>query len=119
MILLYILEAPPDYHFVKLLPKQHSTLTHEELVISCTLNNYRAPVVWLKDKTQLSEDDSRFEIEKDIVGCCKLTIRNPTKDDAGKYTCKIVGREKEKNCVTKTQVVIKGRISCANFGIRA
>merc|ERR1712107_361957 len=65
-------EAPPDYHFTKLLPKQHSTTAHEELVLSCTLNNYGASVVWFKDKTKISEDDPRYEIDKDIVGCCKL-----------------------------------------------
>ena len=75
----------------------------------CTLNNYRAPVAWFKEKTKLSEENERFSIDKDIIGSCKLTIKNPTKADAGKYSCKIVGREKEKNCLTKTEVIIKGR----------
>ena len=77
----------------------------------CTLNNYRAPVAWFKEKTKLSEENEQFSIDKDIIGSCKLTIKNPTKADAGKYSCKIVGREKEKNCLTKTEVIIKGR-SC-------
>ena len=85
----------------------------EELLIVCTLNNYRAPVAWFKEKTKISEEDERFRIEKDIIGTCKLTIKNPTKVDAGKYICKIVGREKEKNCLTKTEVIIKGSF-CMN-----
>ena len=105
-----ILEAPPDYHFTKLLAKQHSGQEHEELVLACSLNNYRAPVAWYRDKLQLGEDGDRVSIDKDITGSCRLTLRDPTKADAGRYSCRIVGREKEKNCFTKTEVVIKGRL---------
>ena len=106
-----ILEAPPDYHFTKLLAKQHSGQEHEELVLACSLNNYRAPVAWFRDKVQLTEDGDRVSIDKDITGSCRLTLRDPTKADAGRYSCRIVGREKEKNCFTKTEVVIKGRLT--------
>ena len=90
------------------MPKNYSTLANEELTLQCTLNNYRASVVWYKDKTKLSENAANYSIEKDIIGTCKLIIKAPTKADAGKYSCKIVGREKEKNCFTKTEVLIKG-----------
>ena len=80
----------------------------EELALKCTLNTYKAPVKWFKEKKEISSDDTRFDIDKDIIGVCTLKIKNPVKDDAGKYSCKIVGREKEKNCFTKTEVVIKG-----------
>ena len=80
-------------------------------MLHCTLNNYKASVAWYREKTVISEDDVRYNITKDIIGSCRLTIKNPTKTDAGKYSCKIVGREKEKNCFTKTEVLIKGRIS--------
>ena len=112
---LYILEAPPDYHFTKNLPKQLSTLEGEELAIKCTLNTYKAPVKWYKEKKEISSDDTRFDIDKDIIGVCTLKIKNPNKGDAGKYSCKIVGREKEKNCFTKTEVFIKGITSMEIF----
>ena len=63
---------------------------------------------WFKGSKEIPSEDSRFEIDKDIIGVCSLKIKDPTKEDAGKYSCKIVGREKEKNCYTKTEVVIKG-----------
>ena len=112
----YILEAPPDYHFTKNLPKQTSTTEGEELIVKCTLNTYKAPVKWYKEKKEITSEDSRYEIDKDIIGVCTLKIKNPTKDDAGKYSCKIVGREKEKNCYTKTEVVVKGTESWVHPG---
>ena len=65
---------------------------------------------WFKGKKEkeILSDDTRYEIDKDIIGVCTLKIKNPNKEDAGKYHCKIVGREKEKNCYTKTEVIIKG-----------
>lgn len=105
---LVFLEAPPDYHFTKLLPKQQSGPAKEDLTLICTLNNYRAQVAWYRDRTKISENDNRYTIDKDIIGNCKLCINCPTLAESGKYSCKIVGREKEKNCFTKTEVLIKG-----------
>ena len=105
------LEAPPDYHFTKLLPKSHSGQEKEELILQCTLNSYRANVKWFREKTEIKEGDERYSIDKDIIGTCRLYIRNPTQSDGGKYSCRIVGREREKNCFTKTEVTIKGRIT--------
>merc|ERR1711915_816830 len=85
-------EAPPDYHFTKNLPKQTSTTEGEELLVKCTLNTYKASVKWYKEKKEITSDDSRYEIDKDIIGVCTLKIKSPTKDDAGKYSCKIVGK---------------------------
>ena len=42
------------------------------------------------------------------MGICKLTIKNPQKHHMAKYHCRIAGREKEKNCFTKTEFVLKG-----------
>ena len=80
----------------------------EDLTLICTLNNYRAQVAWYRDRTKISENDNRYTIDKDIIGNCKLCINCPTLAESGKYSCKIVGREKEKNCFTKTEVLIKG-----------
>merc|ERR1711915_438688 len=85
-------EAPPDYHFTKNLQKQTTTTEGEELLVKCTLYTYKAPVKWYKEKKEITSDDSRYEIDKDIIGVCTLKIKSPTKDDAGKYSCKIVGK---------------------------
>ena len=106
-----LVEAPPDYHFIKFLAKSHSGPVSEELVLQCTLNSYRANVKWFRERTEIKEGDQRFSIDKDIIGTCRLYIKNPTLADSGKYSCRIVGKEKEKNCFTKTEVTIKGRIT--------
>ena len=110
-----LVEAPPDYHFTKLLAKTHSGPESEELVLQCTLNSYKASVKWFREKTEIKEGDPRFSIDKDIIGTCRLYIKNPTLADSGKYSCRIVGKEKEKNCFTKTEVTIKGRITAGRL----
>ena len=106
-----LVEAPPDYHFIKLLAKSHSGPVAEELMLQCTLNSYKAKVKWFREMKEIKEGDQRFSIDKDIIGTCRLYIKNPTLADSGKYSCRIVGKEKEKNCFTKTEVTIKGRIT--------
>ena len=63
-----LVEAPPDYHFTKLLPKSHTGPVSEELILQCSLNSYRATVRWFKEKTEIKEGDERFSIDKDIIG---------------------------------------------------
>ena len=75
---IYILEAPPDYHFTKNLPKQSSTQEGEELVLKCTVNNYKAPVKWYKEKKEIDTEDTRYTIDKDKIGICSLKIKVPT-----------------------------------------
>ena len=67
----------------------------------------------------LSNDDDTelYEIDKDIVGNCKLTIKRADKGAEGKYACRIVGREKEKNCFTKSEFVLKGTHVCNVGGV--
>ena len=110
-----LVEAPPDYHFTKFLAKSHSGPVSEELVLQCSLNSYKANVKWFRERTEIKESDQRFSIEKDIIGTCRLFIKNPTLADSGKYSCRIVGKEKEKNCFTKTEVTIKGRITAGRL----
>ena len=111
-----LVEAPPDYHFTKFLAKSHSGMVSEELVLQCSLNSYKASVKWFRERTEIKEGDERFSIDKDIIGTCRLYIKSPTKADSGKYSCRIVGREKEKNCFTKTEVIIKGSIAVGASG---
>ena len=66
-----------------------------------------------QDDTEITENDTDFEIEKDIIGNCRLIVKSVQKHHAAKYSCKIKGREKEKNCHTKTELVIKGRLDAA------
>lgn len=88
------------------------------MLLKCTLNNYRATVKWFKDNQELDkEDESKYIQDKDIMGNCTLKILDGSKEDSGKFTCKIVGRirlvgeEKKEKCVTKTKVTIKGTTS--------
>ena len=76
--------------------------------MTCTLNTYKAPVKWYKEKTEIVGDEVKFDEDKNIMGVCTLKILKVTKLDAGKYSCKIVDREKEKNCFTKADVIVKG-----------
>ena len=63
------------------------------------------------------EDEIKYIQDKDIMGNCTLKILDASKEDSGKFTCKIVGRirlvgeEKKEKCVTKTKVTIKGTTS--------
>ena len=93
---------------MKNLQKKYSNLPGDEIFLQCKVNNNKASVKWYRGSKEISEMDNRIACNKDIVGVCTLTILNSCKTDAGKYSCKIVGREKEKNCFTKTEVVIKG-----------
>ena len=75
-------------------------------------------VKWFKDNVELDkEDESKFVQDKDIMGNCTLKILDASKEDSGKFTCKIVGKirlvgeEKKEKCVTKTKVTIKGTLS--------
>ena len=61
------------------------------------------------DKVLPDEENDDYEIEKDILGNCRLILKKASQGQAGKYACRIKGREKEKNCYTKTEVVIQGR----------
>ena len=73
-----------------------------------------------KDEVELlsNDDDTElYEIDKDIVGNCKLTIKRADKGAEGKYACRIVGREKEKNCFTKSEFVLKGTHVCNVGGV--
>ena len=78
----------------------------------CTLNSYKAPVKWYKDNKEL--DAEEYIQDKNIMGVCTLKIIDPVKEDAGKFSCKIVGKvrhvgeEKKENCVTKTKLVVQG-----------
>ena len=110
-----LVEAPPDYHFINFLAKTHSGQVSEELVLQCTLNSYKANVKWFRETKEIKEGDQRFSIDKDIIGTCRLYIKNPTLAESGKYSCRIVGKEKEKNCFTKTEVTIKGRITAGRL----
>ena len=49
------------------------------------------------------------------MGICKLTIKNPQKHHMAKYHCRIAGREKEKNCFTKTEFVLRGTMGMVNL----
>ena len=61
------------------------------------------------EKVLPDEENDDYEIEKDILGNCRLILKKASQSQTGKYACRIKGREKEKNCYTKTEVVVQGR----------
>ncbi len=79
-----------------------------------TLNKNKAIGITIKrtqdEKVLPDEENDDYEIEKDILGNCRLILKKASQSQTGKYACRIKGREKEKNCYTKTEVVVQGRL---------
>ena len=83
------------------------SLTKREVTLSCTVNDYRAPVRWFKGDQEIpvEENPSKYLVEKPtVIGVCKLTILDATLADAGTYKCTI----DDTNCVTKCVVKLEG-----------
>ena len=98
-------ERDPDYKFTKNLPKKCDGFTRHEIEFVCQVNSYKAPLKWYKDDEEISEDDDRFVITKDIIGNATLVVKRVTKADAGTYKCRIENTK----LVTKCVLTVSGR----------
>jgi hypothetical protein len=97
-------EPDPTYTFTKQLKKTTSGYTKHETVLECAVSNSIAIVSWWREEQKL-EDGEEFQITKELSGVCRLTIKSPKMEDAGKYACKI---EKQTD-KTETDVKIIGK----------
>ena len=98
-------ERDPDYKFTKNLPKKCDGFTRHEIEFVCQVNSYKAPLKWYKDDEEISEDDDRYVITKDIIGNATLVVKRATKGDAGTYKCRIENTK----LVTKCVLTVSGR----------
>ncbi|KAG0717140.1 Twitchin [Chionoecetes opilio] len=96
--ILTVQEPDPDYKFVKLLPKKSGCYTTKEATLEAQCNSHKAIVHWYFGDTKI-EDSDKYVTYKDMTGTVRLTIKNTTKKDKGKYTAKIFRCDKE---VTET-----------------
>ncbi|KAK0400071.1 hypothetical protein QR680_003339 [Steinernema hermaphroditum] len=83
------LEPPMKYSFLNALPNTQEIYRTKQAVITCKVNNARAPVVWYRGGKEVSPTDSRFVIEKDAVGRCTLTIKCVEDSDQCEWMAKI------------------------------
>ena len=87
------------------MPKKCDGFTRHEIEFVCQVNSYKAPLKWYKDDEEISEDDDRFTITKDIIGNATLVIKRAKKSDAGTYKCRIENTK----LVTKCVLTVSGR----------
>merc|ERR1712142_926778 len=64
--LLTVLEADPDYKFVKPLPKKSPGYTTKNIELEAVVNSHKAIVHWYKGDTKI-EDDEKYETYKDMT----------------------------------------------------
>ena len=55
------------------------------------------------------QDDEKYSISKDMMGNCRLTIKEGTKEDGGEWSCRLF-KQKDKTS-TKVALVGKARLS--------
>uniref|UniRef100_A0A914UY65 Twitchin n=1 Tax=Plectus sambesii TaxID=2011161 RepID=A0A914UY65_9BILA len=95
-------EPPMKYNFVIPLPNTQEIYRTKEAVLTCKVNNSRAPLVWHRGGVPVKENDPRFIIEKDPVGRCTLTIKEVIESDQ----CEWIARVTE-DVLSKVQVYVE------------
>ena len=99
---MFITEAEPVYSFVRPLNKKYDGYLNRELELECTVSSSRAQLTWYKGDKALEDGKNDFEINKDLTGNCRLTIKKLKAGHAGEYTCKI----DKQDVKTKTTVKV-------------
>ncbi|KAK6110371.1 Fibronectin type III domain family protein [Brugia pahangi] len=82
-------EPPMKYSFITPLPNTQEIYRTKQGVLTCKVNNKRAPLVWHHNGKPISDSDKRFLIENDAIGRFTLTIKDVTNGDAGEWMAKI------------------------------
>uniref|UniRef100_A0A1I7VVS1 non-specific serine/threonine protein kinase n=1 Tax=Loa loa TaxID=7209 RepID=A0A1I7VVS1_LOALO len=83
------IEPPMKYSFVAPLPNTQEIYRTKQGVLTCKVNNKRAPLVWHHNGKPISDSDKRFLIENDAIGRFTLTIKEVINEDAGEWMAKI------------------------------
>jgi len=97
-----ILEPDPSYTFIRQLNKKYEGYFNREIELECTVSSGRAMVTWYKGDKVIEDGKNDYEINKDLTGNCRLTIKKAKASHAGEYTCKIDKQEAR----TKTTVKV-------------
>uniref|UniRef100_A0A915Q578 non-specific serine/threonine protein kinase n=1 Tax=Setaria digitata TaxID=48799 RepID=A0A915Q578_9BILA len=82
-------EPPMKYSFIAPLPNTQEIYRTKQGILTCKVNNKRAPLVWHHNGKPISDSDKRFLIESDAVGRFTLTIKEVIDEDAGEWMAKI------------------------------
>ena len=85
----------------------------EQVILKCFVDNPDAIVKWYKENNQIESSNS-FRIKKD-ASSRSLTITKAELTHSGRYTCKIVGFEKEGEAETSCDVEIEGAVYTLNI----
>ncbi|EJW78593.1 hypothetical protein WUBG_10498 [Wuchereria bancrofti] len=96
-------EPPMKYSFITPLPNTQEIYRTKQGVLTCKVNNKRAPLVWHHNGKPISDSDERFLIENDAIGRFTLTIKEVTNEDAGEWMAKITNE-----IYSKVEVYVEG-----------
>ena len=103
MLFVLYTEADPIYSFLKPMAKRYEGYVNREIELECVLSSSRAMVTWYRGDKAL-QDGNDYEINKDAIGTCRLTIKKPNLKSTGDYKCKIDKQED----TTKTHLTVVG-----------
>lgn len=95
-------EPPMKYNFITPLPNTQEIYRTKQGVLTCKVNNKRAPLVWHRNGKPIAENDKRFLIESDAVGRFTLTIKEVIQEDQGEWMAKITN-----DVFSKVQVYVE------------
>lgn len=87
--ILTVEEPPMKYSFINPLPNTQEIYRTKQGVLTCKVNNKRAPLKWFRNGKEISESDKRFLMESDAVGRFTLTIKEVIDEDQGEWIAKI------------------------------
>ncbi|CAJ0587388.1 unnamed protein product, partial [Mesorhabditis spiculigera] len=83
--MLTVEEPPMKYSFVNPLPNTQEVYRTKQGVLTCKVNSARAPLKWYHRGKLIDENDPRFNIDKDPVGRCTITIHELRQEDEGEW----------------------------------
>uniref|UniRef100_A0A0N5AQN4 non-specific serine/threonine protein kinase n=1 Tax=Syphacia muris TaxID=451379 RepID=A0A0N5AQN4_9BILA len=82
-------QPPMKYSFISPLPNTQEIYRTKQGVLTCKVNNKRAPLKWYHNGQLIDENDKRFHQESDAVGRFTLTIKEVIQEDQGEWIARI------------------------------
>lgn len=99
--------------FTKILTGQMKSLIDTETTLECVFKGYPMPEIrWYKDGMSL--DSSERILIRTVGSICRLTIRNSTLNDSGRYTCEATNKEGRVSTFARLQIVTDPKIYAAD-----
>uniref|UniRef100_A0A914RU52 Ig-like domain-containing protein n=1 Tax=Parascaris equorum TaxID=6256 RepID=A0A914RU52_PAREQ len=93
-----VLTVEGNYSFITPLPNTQEIYRTKQAVLTCKVNNKRAPLVWYRNGKPISY------VENDAVGRFTLTIKEVIQEDQGEWMAKI-----NNEVFSKVQVYVEGQ----------